>query len=192
MTDAEVDTIVTANMRLAYWMANKCALYGLDHDQALSVAMGALLAASTTYDPKHVSKSSFGNYAAISIRHALQLERARTQAVKRGGRVDHVSLDDPTGGPGGPALGDSLAEEMPAIGQAELEWLQAAVATLTDRQRYVVRRHYGLDGDKPETLGAIAPRLGRTKQRLQQVEAKALARLRRELRRLQRPDPTAA
>jgi RNA polymerase sigma factor (sigma-70 family) len=44
--------------------------------------------------------------------------------------------------------------------QALYQPLREALDTLTEKQRYVVDRHYGLDGGEPETLLAISKRKG--------------------------------
>ncbi len=56
--------------------------------------------------------------------------------------------------------------------------LQNALAGLTDRERTIITRRYGLDGEVPETLERIGRRLGITRQRVQQIEAETLDKLR--------------
>lgn len=55
--------------------------------------------------------------------------------------------------------------------------LHDAVGTLADRQQYVIRRHFGLDGES-QTLAEIGQTLGVTVERVRQIEAKALRKLR--------------
>ncbi len=56
--------------------------------------------------------------------------------------------------------------------------VQAALATLPERERLVVQLHFGLDGYRPHTLDEIGRRLRVTRERGRQIEAGALARLR--------------
>lgn len=58
----------------------------------------------------------------------------------------------------------------------------AALATLEPRQREVLRLRFGLDGAPERSLTDIARHFGLTRQRVQQLEATALSRLRGELR----------
>ncbi len=56
--------------------------------------------------------------------------------------------------------------------------LQDAMSTLTDRERRVVQERFGLNGDGPKTLRAIAQLLGVTCERIRQIEGNALRKLR--------------
>jgi len=56
--------------------------------------------------------------------------------------------------------------------------LAMSIEALNPRQKEVMTRRYGLDGDRPETLQEIATRLNLTRERIRQIEVRALARLR--------------
>jgi RNA polymerase nonessential primary-like sigma factor len=56
--------------------------------------------------------------------------------------------------------------------------LPDALALLTDRQRTVIIRRFGLDGAPPRTLRQIGKELGRTYEAIRQIQDKALERLR--------------
>ena len=56
--------------------------------------------------------------------------------------------------------------------------VEAAMAPLSDREREVLRLRYGLGIDREMTLVEIGRRLSLTRERVRQIEAKALARLR--------------
>ena len=99
-----------------------------------------------------------------------------------------VSLDRPVGEDGETTLADSLEEE-PAeqteqlacthVNQQELHSrLQALLATLNPRERLVLHLRYGLDGTKGRTLEEIGKLLGVTRERVRQMETKALGKLR--------------
>ena len=55
------------------------------------------------------------------------------------------------------------------------------MATLTERDRYIVERRFGLDGHDRETLLDIGRQLGITREAVRQACAKALRRLREQL-----------
>ncbi len=83
------------------------------------------------------------------------------------------------------AIADEAAED-PAIHleheEAELlvaEW----VSRLTDRQRLVVERRYGLGGQEPAALEDIANDLGLTRERVRQIQVEALSALRKRISR---------
>jgi RNA polymerase sigma factor (sigma-70 family) len=54
------------------------------------------------------------------------------------------------------------------------------MATLNDRERFVLQRRFGLDDTPPETLDQVAQRLHLSRERVRQIEKRALERLRRQ------------
>jgi len=49
---------------------------------------------------------------------------------------------------------------------------------LTDREQIVIRARYGLDGEGPRTLQQIGEDCGVSRERIRQIEARAIRRLR--------------
>jgi RNA polymerase primary sigma factor len=94
-----------------------------------------------------------------------------------------TSLDRPIGSENEGAFGDPFAAEGDQPEQEvtvslEEEVLRRAVAQLPDREREVVKMRYGLNGDRdPASLEAIGRELGLTRERVRQIEAKALEQL---------------
>ena len=56
--------------------------------------------------------------------------------------------------------------------------LASVLDDLAENERLVLRRRFGLDDDPPETLEAIGRRLGLTRERVRQIEAAGLRKLR--------------
>ena len=50
--------------------------------------------------------------------------------------------------------------------------------SLSDRERQVIRLRYGLDGGRTHTLEEIGEQLNVTRERVRQIEAKAMEKLR--------------
>jgi len=96
-----------------------------------------------------------------------------------------VSLDAPIGQDGGGKLEDRVedAEALPGAGLAAAlrarEDLAGVLRDLPDAERGVLELRFGLSGEEPRTLESIGRQLGITRERVRQIEAAALARLRR-------------
>jgi RNA polymerase sigma factor (sigma-70 family) len=96
-----------------------------------------------------------------------------------------VSLDAPIGQDGGGKIEDLVkdAEALPGAGLAAAlrarEDLARVLRDLPDTERGVLELRFGLSGEEPRTLESIGRQLGITRERVRQIEAAALARLRR-------------
>ena len=94
-----------------------------------------------------------------------------------------VSLSAPIGEDDG-ELADLLADdrvEVPfeaAATRMEQEALGQVLALLTVRERDVLRLRFGLDGSMPRTLEDVGREYSLTRERIRQIEAKALTKLR--------------
>ena len=80
-------------------------------------------------------------------------------------------------------LADLLADDVQtpfdaAASKLEHEALDAVLALLSDRERVVLRLRFGLDGSVPRTLEDVGREFALTRERIRQIEAKALTKLR--------------
>nr|WP_232247943.1 RNA polymerase sigma factor [Kitasatospora azatica] len=113
----------------------------------------------------------------------LELTETRVREVLRLAQ-EPISLHIPIGEEEDVALGD-LIEDADAAEPAESaaflllrEHLEAVLATLGERERKVVELRYGLTDGRPRTLEEIGALFGVTRERIRQIEAKTLAKLR--------------
>ncbi|MEV6207143.1 RNA polymerase sigma factor [Kitasatospora sp. NPDC051914] len=120
---------------------------------------------------------------AAEVGLAVQLPEERVREVLRLAQ-EPVSLHTPVGEEEDVALGD-LIEDADAASPAESaallllrEHLDAVLATLGERERQVARLRYGLDDGRPRTLEEIGLLFGVTRERIRQIESKALGKLR--------------
>jgi RNA polymerase primary sigma factor len=94
-----------------------------------------------------------------------------------------VSLETPIGEEEDSQLGDFIEDEdatMPVEAVSEImqkEELNAVLATLTHRERKVIELRFGLKGEHPRTLEEVGQKFGVTRERIRQIEAKTLAKL---------------
>jgi RNA polymerase primary sigma factor len=96
---------------------------------------------------------------------------------------DPVSLETPIGD--GESMVADLVEDIRSespdgatANNARTAELAAAIERLDPRQKYVVLRRFGLDGEPSETLEEVGSALGITRERVRQLETRALRELR--------------
>ena len=117
----------------------------------------------------------------VAERTGLAAERVR---MIRRSALTPVSLETSVGLDEGVRLGELLEDErsVAAPDFAEAAALREAVcealASLPPREACVLRLRFGLDNDCPQTLAQIGERFGLTRERIRQIEAKALGSLR--------------
>ncbi len=97
---------------------------------------------------------------------------------------DPVSLETPIGEEEDSHLGDFIPDdEAPAPAEAASrtllkEQLNQVLSTLTDREEKVLRLRFGLEDGRSRTLEEVGQRFNVTRERIRQIEAKALRKLR--------------
>lgn len=95
-----------------------------------------------------------------------------------------VSLETPIGEEEDSHLGDFIEDQdAPAPAEAASylllkEQLEEVLDTLTPREERVLRLRFGLDDGRPRTLEEVGQVFGVTRERIRQIEAKALRKLR--------------
>ena len=99
-----------------------------------------------------------------------------------------VSLETPIGEEEDSHLGDFIEDEAaPAPAEAASfmllrEQLEEVLETLTDREKNVLRLRFGLEDGRSRTLEEVGQSFGVTRERIRQIEAKALRKLRHPVR----------
>ena len=97
---------------------------------------------------------------------------------------DPVSLETPIGEEEDSHLGDFIQDdhvEVPADAATYRllhEQLMEVLSTLTEREQKVLRLRFGLDDGRPRTLEEVGRQFNVTRERIRQIEAKALRKLR--------------
>ena len=120
---------------------------------------------------------------AAEIAERVDLPAERVAEIKRLA-MEPVSLHSPVGEEEGSELGD-LIEDSESVPPPELvaggllqSHVEAVLGHLGEREREVVRMRYGLTDGEPRTLEEVGKAFGVTRERVRQIEAKSLAKLR--------------
>ena len=74
---------------------------------------------------------------------------------------------------------DGATPEESATSQLLKEQVQAILSTLSDREQKIVKMRFGLENGKSHTLEEVGQEFAVTRERIRQIEAKALAKLRK-------------
>ena len=97
---------------------------------------------------------------------------------------DPLSLDSPVGDEDEANLGDFIEDESvdsPADAATRMmlhDAVSEVLGELSDREQEIVRLRFGLDGGRAKTLEEVGQEFGVTRERIRQIEAKTLAKLR--------------
>lgn len=74
---------------------------------------------------------------------------------------------------------DGATPEESATNQLLKEQVQAVLSTLSDREQKIIKMRFGLENGKSHTLEEVGQEFAVTRERIRQIEAKALAKLRK-------------
>ncbi len=95
-----------------------------------------------------------------------------------------ISIDSPVGEDEESSIGEFIADESSPepdeiVGKTMLrEQISEVLKTLTEREENVIRMRFGLDDGVPRTLEEVGKAFNITRERIRQIEAKALRKLR--------------
>ncbi len=121
--------------------------------------------------------------SADEIAAELEMPVERVREIMRIAQ-DPVSLETPIGEEEDSHLGDFIPDDdAPAPAEAASlillkEQLSEVLATLTDRENKVLRLRFGLEDGRSRTLEEVGKEFNVTRERIRQIEAKALRKLR--------------
>ncbi|MCS7273396.1 MAG: RNA polymerase sigma factor RpoD/SigA [Fimbriimonadales bacterium] len=92
-----------------------------------------------------------------------------------------ISLEMPISDSDGTTLADLIAAETQAEWEQAIDW-ENLLARLNEKERLVIQLRYGLTGEPPMTLEEVGRRLGLSKERVRQLESRAIQKMQRAVR----------
>jgi RNA polymerase primary sigma factor len=117
------------------------------------------------------------------ISKAMEISLEKAEEILKISR-EPVSLETPFGEEEGSQLGDVLedltapAPADVAVSQLLKEQIQEVLKSLSDREARVLQLRFGLEDGRSRTLEEVGREFGVTRERIRQIEAKALRKLR--------------
>jgi RNA polymerase primary sigma factor len=121
------------------------------------------------------TREEIAQQARVSVEHAIELEGVVREPVSLESELrgrDDQRLADVVADPAGPCYAEQID------GGRLRQAIGAALSALPERERQILRWRFGLEGEEEQTLEAIGQRLHLSRERVRQIEAQALARLR--------------
>lgn len=179
------ERLTNANLKLVVTLAKRHTRSGLSLHELIAEGNVGLIKAVERFDPKRGTR--FSTYAAYWIRRAIQLAVRR---LKRGAPEgqDPEETDPPAGrtvrldalfGLSDPDRDGELEQS-----RLDLEQIRRVIDELGGREAEILRLRYGLTpGGEPLTLNEIGRKLGITRERVRQIEERAIRKLQRVCRR---------
>jgi len=184
---------VQTGLNYVSWMARDFLYTGVSREDLEAEGRLGLFEAALRFDPSHGAQ--FLTYASFWSRRRMQAFVARHARVVRrpASRTgssrdrDDVSLDQPVGTGSTLSWADQLVDQKTPraldamVGAEDAALVTLAASELPPQWRRIIVRRFGLDGGPAMTLAAVGESLGLSRERVRQLEQKAMARLRARL-----------
>ena len=121
----------------------------------------------------------------IAERLGIELEKVQTvMDMAQATTSLDLAIDDDGETTMGDLVADSNAENpyQNMVKEANTQIVEAVLATLSNREADILRMRFGIGADKPMTLEEVGQHYGVTRERIRQVENKAIRKLRNPIR----------
>lgn len=180
------DLLIEHNMRLVAHIAKKYVNSGVDKEDLISIGTVGLIKGVHTFQPE--KSKQLAMYVAKCIENEI---RMYLRADKKNQSM--LSLEDPIGEDregNRILLEDVLNSGVDEVGSMaeqhiQLEQLSSILSkVLTSREKMVIYKRFGLNGEKPLPQRELAKELGISRSYVSRIESKALLKLRQELNKI--------
>ena len=175
---AAKNALIEHNLRLVVYIARKFENTGVGIEDLISIGTIGLIKAVNTFDAG--KRIKLATYASRCIENEILMYLRRTSRLKL-----EVSFDEPLNvdwDGNELLLSDILGTDNDVISremedEVDRELLKKALCKLTPREKQIVELRFGLNGRFPMSLKEIGELYNLTKERIRQIEKKALDRL---------------
>jgi RNA polymerase primary sigma factor len=124
---------------------------------------------------REATAEELGRELDFSVERVLELQRHAREPL---------SLDQPVGAEGQGQLGDFIEDPQAGVAFDATAFtmlrhqLACVLATLEEREASIIRMRFGLADDRPRTLDEVGQIYGVTRERIRQIEARTMTKLR--------------
>jgi RNA polymerase primary sigma factor len=140
---------------------------------------------------RNLSRETGSKPTLQDIAEATGLPKEKVEAVingNEGTRTRTISLETPVGDGEAQILDfvkdeESISPEEACMEQNMAREIEMILSTLSPREELILRKRFGIGDDKTHTLEELGQEFGVTRERIRQIEAKALLKLRHPSRR---------
>jgi len=177
-----------------WWVRQAIERYLSHHARTIRIPVTALNSLRRVRDAvREMAAKGEDNPSAEVIAKMIGMDRKEVRRIMRVAHdLEHgcVALDGPMDSESGTTLGDMLADPSAALPLDELSMRQLGdearklLDTLEPLEAKVLRMRFGIGNDKRHTLEQIGNQVGLTRERIRQIEIKALGKLRFRAKRL--------
>lgn len=175
------DKVIQANLKFVPSIAKQYKNCGLPFADLISEGNLGMLRAAEKFDERQGNK--FISYAVWWIRKSI------LEAIEKRGVLDTDNIDDlltpvkqydkdEQDEPGDEFHSKPLIVSEVSQTTDSRQLIEDLFDGIPERERYIVCDYYGLDGSKPKTLDEIGEELQLTKERVRQLNEKALKKMR--------------
>jgi RNA polymerase primary sigma factor len=167
-----------------WWVRQAIARAIADQSQTIRTPIHMFELVRQVTRASHAFVQEFGREPSVEeIAAALEISVARVKMAQRCMRQP-ISCENPVGEDGSSVLGDFI-EDPNAVSPLEAamnarlaEHTERLLSTLTVRERKVLRMRFGVGEKREHTLEEVGETFAVTRERIRQIEAKAMTRLR--------------
>lgn len=159
-----LDKLVRANLRFVVSVAKQYQDQGLSMPDLINEGNIGLIKAAEKFDEKRGYK--FISYAVWWIRERILHAIAEEQ--RHASRQSHDTLSSP----------DSLVASVGQVDESFSVEINNAIGTLSEREKQIIERTFGINGQPEMTLEEIGESLDLTRERVRQIREKAIRKLR--------------
>jgi RNA polymerase primary sigma factor len=133
---------------------------------------------------REISSTKDGDADVDEIADFLDMDKGRINDLINASR-EFVSLETPLSSDKDASTISDLMEDTKGVDPEEMlvnrtlqESIEEVLSTLTDKESDVIKYRFGLNGERPHSLKEIGDKYNLTKERIRQIEKKAISRLR--------------